>query len=69
MKGGSYNRIAGLALPNPSPAIILITRFAGDVLQGILYQDAVASFLGKTVIPVPETIAYDAIIGNQISPG
>ena len=36
------------------------------MLQAIRDQYAVSSFLEKTVIPVPETIAYDATVGNQI---
>ena len=66
MKGGSNNRIISLTLPNLPPAIIRIPRFVGDVLRGIHDQHAVASLLGGTAIPVPETIAYDTTLGNQI---
>ena len=66
MKGGGYNRIIGLDIPNLPPAIIRIPRTAGFMRQLIHDQHALSLFLGKTAIPVPETIAYDATIGNQI---
>ena len=66
MKGGGYNHIIGLTLPNIPPVIIHIPCFAGDMLQDIHDQHSITSFFGKTAIPVPETIAYDATIGNQI---
>ena len=66
MKGGSNNRVISLALPNLPPAIIRIPRFAGEVLQGIRDQHAVASFLRGTAIQVPETIAYDTTTRNRI---
>ena len=66
MRGGGYNRIIGPTLPNDLPAITHIPRFGGYMLQGIHNQYAVTSFLRKTEVPVPETIAYNATIGNQI---
>lgn len=63
MKGDSCNRIAGL---DPTDLPLLSSASPGDVLQGIHDQHTIAAPLGKTVIPVLETIEYGVTTGDHV---